>query len=114
MAKVSNKDCRKHVQNREPFDGSNLWGVWQNSTIVEDDSKFYVVYSYGHHWPLFVYAEGVWFENEESFSQSTKRHRSQANPHVNTVLLSCYWMKKLAVLGFRGIADQRILTGEAA
>jgi hypothetical protein len=114
MAKIPNRDARLHVEQRKPFEGSNIWGVWQKSTIVEDESEFYVVYSYGEHFPMYVWSEGVWFENEDKYSPTTSKHMGQCRPSRTTILLSTAWMRKLATLGYRGIAEHRILTGEPA
>ncbi len=106
--KVANSKCRALVQQRKSFEGSNLYSrVYTN---LNPDENWYVVYSYGEHWPLFIYANGCWFENEDNYSQSTKRHRSQAHPHTNTILLSTAWMKRLAQGGWVAIAKERILS----
>jgi hypothetical protein len=104
--KVANSKCRALVQQRKPFEGSNLYSrVYGNP-----HESWYVVYSYGEHWPLFIHANGCWFENEEKASQSTSKHRSQAHPHTNTILLSTAWMKRLAQGGWVAIAKERILS----
>jgi len=73
---IANKNARPYVQAHRPFQGSNTYAVWR------DTPRRYVVYSYGIHWPLFIYdeAQGVWFENAAKFSRSTSRHRSQLHP----------------------------------
>ena len=106
MKRVSNKNCRSLVQQRIPFKGSNLYGITREQST---DNERYVVYSYGEHWPLFIYTQGCWFENEERHSQSTTIHRSHSHPHCPTVLLSTHWMKTLAQFGYNAIAKERIL-----
>jgi len=84
--KTSNIQCRKLVQERKPFKGNNLFG--------EQDGNLYVVYSYGHHWPLFVYSAcGIWYENANKRSVSTSKHRMQSNPLVNTIPMSVEALK---------------------
>lgn len=100
--RVSNKKCRDCVQSRKPFIASNLFGKFTTGNT-------FVVYSYGEHWPLFIHSEGVWFENEDSCSVSTARHKSQAHPQRTTILLSLHWMKQLANGGYTAIAKERIL-----
>ncbi len=104
--KVANSAARSMVQQCRPFEGSNLFARNQSNAT----EQWYVVYSYGEHWPLFIHANGCWFENEDSYSQSTKRHRSQAHPHTNTILLSTAWIKRLAQGGWAAIAKERILS----
>jgi hypothetical protein len=114
---ISNRDARQYVEAKKPFKGSNIWGQWvspdkpKSEDAIED---IYVVYSYGEHFPMYIYAEDTWFENEDKFSPSTSKHQTQCRPTDRTILLSTAWMKQLASLGYRGIAEQRILRGEQA
>jgi hypothetical protein len=79
--KTSNGQCRKFVQERKPFKGNNLFS--------EQDGSLYVVYSYGHHWPLFVCdRNGLWYENADKYSVSTSKHKSQSNPFADTIPMS--------------------------
>ncbi len=109
--KITNRDARKFVQQRLPFQGSNLFAHTRTS---EDGTTWYVVYSYGPHHPLFVWADGIWFENEDRFSVTTSKHRSQTHPLCPTVPLSTEWMQRLARGGYWAIAKERILQGVAA
>lgn len=90
MARISNIRARAFVQAKEPFTGANMLGVRQNG--------MYVVYSYGRHWPLFIFsfANGQWYENSEKYSSTTSKHRGQAHPHKDTMPLTCQEMLKLA------------------
>ena len=78
--KVSNNNCRYYVQNRLRFKGSNLYG--------ETINDCYVVYSYGRHWPLFAFKDGIWYENYEKRSVSTSKQKTQCHPHYTTVMKS--------------------------
>ena len=85
MVKTSNRNARASVQARNVFDASNTFG-----RIV---GPLYVVYSYGVHWPLFVYEGGVWYENEDRYSVTTSKHRSQLHPLLETEPRSVTWLK---------------------
>ncbi len=117
MDKVANSKCRDHVVARLPFKGSNLWGEWVKP--LAHDKQQYVVYSYGQHFPAYVYAEGMWFENEDKpcsyrmvYSPTTSKHMSQARPTDKTILLSTRAMIALVAEGYGYLVKQRILTGE--
>lgn len=110
--KIANRDARNFVRQRLPFQGSNLFA--QVHTRNSEPDTWYVVYSYGVHWPLFICANGVWFENEDRFSVTTSKHRSQTHPHCPTMLLSTEWMKKLAQGGYQALVKARIVEGVAA
>jgi len=106
--KIANRDCRSYVQKRKPFDGSNMWGAWIPSTVTKGEHH-YTVFSYGHHFPVFIYAGGRWFENEDRYSQTTSKHRSQAHPHTDTVKLNTDIMCRLSTVGITRLNQMRVL-----
>lgn len=118
IPKVPNRDARQFVQNRKPFTGSNLYGGWiVGGWIVagegETREERYVVYSYGRHWPLFIYTNGVWFENEDKYGMTTSKHRSQSHPLCTTVRMPREQMLVLADCGYQHLARERVLHGVA-
>ena len=80
IQKVANGKCREYVRNRKEFNGNNLYA--RMHYVSETGENLYVVYSYGDHYPLFIYhyATDTWFENEDRYSVTTSKHRSQAHP----------------------------------
>lgn len=86
--KVSNSSARTFVQSKLPFKGNNTFGETRGSV--------YVVFSYGHHWPLFAYVDGTWYENQERYSVSTSKHRSQLHPLTETEQVSAKEIRTLA------------------
>ena len=103
--RVANRDARKHVQQRKPFRGNNTYGV-----CIEDR---YVVYSYGAHWPLFVYDNGRWFTNSGRCSCTTSKHRTQLHPLTDCTPLPLQGMCDLAGYGFLGTLTRRLVGEEA-
>jgi len=96
---VSGQKCRSFVQELKLFHnsgfntrhpkGSTLWSELRDDT--------YVVYSYGNHWPLFINWKGIWFSNNsDTPSRTTTRHRTHANPWVETVPLTSMEMCRIA------------------
>jgi len=81
--RTTNRNARDYVRNGVPFQNSNgqLFGRWETA-------KLFVVYSYGEHWPLFVWDDGIWLENEDKCSPTTSRHHTQAHPHKETTKVS--------------------------
>ena len=75
--KTANKNCGKHVDNLEPFEGSNLFSVNLNGV--------YVVYSYGGHFPLYIHKNGKWYGNNTKYSVTTGKHRSHAMPSCDDI-----------------------------
>ena len=82
MVRAANNNYRQHVESLTEFKGSNLFS--------ESKPKYYVVYSYGYHFPILLYvrANATWFINNDKYSRSTSKHQSQTHPYygkkVNT------------------------------
>jgi hypothetical protein len=106
MDRVANAKCRTKVQLRQPFKGSNLWGEWVGSV--------YAVYSYGRHFPLWVYDPETeqWFGNADRYSVSTSKHRTQSQPlQVAIKWFDTETMSRLTRGGYRQMASDRVLFG---
>lgn len=72
--RVSNKNARNNIQSLSEFRANNLY--------AENRGKFYVVFSYGPHWPLWAYdrVNDRWYENIDKYSVTTSKHKSQTRP----------------------------------
>lgn len=73
--KTSNSACSAFVSERVPFTANNIFGQnWAQG--------IYVVFSYGTHWPLFVYdsKRNKWYSNSSKYGVTTSKHYGQAHP----------------------------------
>ena len=84
MKKVSNIRSRSYVQDRLPFKANNLFAVTKGNK--------YIVYSYGVHFPLFLFSNGIWYENQDKYSVTTSKHKTQSPPLCNTQTVSNEWL----------------------
>ena len=76
MERIANKNAAQYVYNLEPFQGNNLYAVDYNP-------ETYVVFSYGEHWPLYIIRRSnpnVIMENNDKYSSTTSKHKTQARP----------------------------------
>lgn len=76
--KIFNKDAGEYVNNKVHFTGSNMFAVWEGHT--------YVVYSFGTHFPMYVYDQvsNMWIGNKDKYSPSTSKQQTQTKPnHVD-------------------------------
>lgn len=100
---IRNAQAGTYVAMRQSFQGANLYAQTESATPPDAlRVLFYVVYSYGPHFPLFVYDPrdgGVWYENEDRYSVTTSKHRSQSHPHVDTIKVSTAALKNLIATG---------------
>lgn len=84
--RVSNKQAREMVINRREFKANNIFGEY--NVITREGKRNYVVYSYGHHFPLYAYVNGQWYGNRDKYSVTTSKHYNQCNPLVPVILVS--------------------------
>ena len=75
--RTSNTRARDLVTSKIPFKGSNTHGEYRNGS--------YVVFSYDWY-PIFVYKDGQWFENEQKYSMSTSKQTSQLRPFARDII----------------------------
>jgi hypothetical protein len=68
--RIPNRMIRQYVTERRQFTGSNTHGI-----RIGDS---YVAHSYAA--PIFIWAAGIWFENETRYSVTTSKHRNQMRP----------------------------------
>lgn len=87
--RVANNNCRDFVVKRIPFKGSNLF--------AEKHQNYYVVYSYGYHFPIYMCDEvnARWFENSDKYSCTTSKHQSQAQPYGAITKVDTKELKRL-------------------
>lgn len=76
--RTSNRNSAQFAHKLHNFTANNLHGINQ--------SKFYIVYSYGWY-PLFLYeySTGIWYENSTKYSVSTSKQKSQVRPTCDTI-----------------------------
>jgi hypothetical protein len=82
--RVANKDISTYIDKLEIVEGSNIFT--ENSGKLPDnpetDDNHYIVYSYGWHFPMYIYCRqaDLWYGNSDRYSVSTTKHQSQARP----------------------------------
>ena len=74
MKRVSNKNCRKYVENQEEFKGSHLCGKKLSDRV-------YVVWSYNWY-PLWACIDGKWYGHNDRYSVSTSKQTTQSMPFM--------------------------------
>ena len=74
-ANIANRDASTYTSAKCEFKANNIFAEWT------PDGTRYVVYSYGPHWPLYIYDSTTdqWYANFSHFGRTTSKHKSQAN-----------------------------------
>lgn len=107
MARYTNNQCQEQVRQKNEFQNNNdtLYGGWPSDSV-------YAVYSYGIHHPIFIWANGQWFENSDSYSCTTSKHHRQLRPVPDTIPLTNILMRRLAKAGYEGLVKWRLNGGK--
>lgn len=103
--RTTNGKCEEFVAELKPFKASNLYGGWVYPKAEHEPAQ-YVVYSWGEHFPLFIYdvPEKQWFKNVSGTTQSTNAHRYDASlRNTPYMLLDCDTMIDIVNLGARQV-----------
>ncbi len=101
--RVANKDISEYIDKLEVVEGSNIFT--ENSGKLPDDpstdDNLYIVYSYGWHFPMYIYCRqsDLWYGNSDKYSVTTTKHQSQARPQTVNHWLTTTAMKNLVMHG---------------
>jgi len=100
MNKIANKNAKVVVTECKEFKGSNTFGVWENEFC-------YAVYSYGKHFPMYVYdaISHAWFGNYDKYSQSTSKHMSQCRPTGDVIYKTTAFLNNIIYDGIAHAVD---------
>jgi hypothetical protein len=74
--RTPNNTAYEYSSAKIPFKGSNLDGYWD---VNNNNQWYYVVKSYDWY-PIFLFINDQWYKVSESYSSSTAKHLSHANP----------------------------------
>lgn len=101
MSKLTNRECGAEVAALRPFVSGNktIEGCWTT------DGSRYVVKSYGYY-PIFVWDSDTrqWFETDNGYSNTTRRHMSYTRPTSNTRVVPHATLVTIAREGFAAAA----------
>jgi hypothetical protein len=97
MMAITNKEAGISARRRETFTGGNLFGE-------KFKDKLYVSYSYGYHFPMYVYdyEAGKWIGNKDKYSRTTSRHQSLCRPYTVDHWLDTEEMRLVVQKGLAG------------
>ena len=73
MKRINNKEAASYVESQIPFQANNIHG--------QNEGDWFVVYSYGEHFPMYAWKAGLgWQGNKDKYSVTTSRHQNQVRP----------------------------------
>ena len=108
MDTITLNQMQEHATTHTPFKNSN------NSVFTKDTHDLYVVYSYGEHFPMYVFDKFVrlWFGNSDKYSPTTSRHQTMTRPDSDDInMLNTEELNALVRLGgYREFCADRCVT----
>ena len=112
MGKLNNHQVKSYVNNLEAFE-TNSSSMFSTGGR---DTGLYAVYSYGFHFPMYVYdtASNQWFGNHDKYSRTTTSHQSYAQPSAKIHWIGTREMKLLTAAGSLTVRCANRMKGEAA
>ena len=96
--RITNREARDYVKARKPFEANNIHATFMPGRTRRGSSlTTYVVYSYGHHFPMYAFSYEVnrWFANKDRYSLTTSKHKGQCHPHVSCVEVDTATLKQI-------------------
>lgn len=102
---INNSDVKKHINKLENFETKN------KTMYSVKSEKQYAVFSYGYHFPMYVYdiESEVWLGNSDKYSRTTSSHQNHARPSQGIhQWFSTKDLKTIIVQGYTQSITQRL------
>jgi hypothetical protein len=127
----SHDDGVRLARYRDEFEHSSVEGKWESTidrmhrqgvlpsgrpgivAIPLEVSRVYVIYSYGSHFPMYVYDETSqqWLGNSDKYSRTTSTHQSKYRPSEVAKWFDTTTLKDIVRYGYVGYITNRMENG---
>ena len=116
----SHDDGVRLARYRDEFEHSSVEGRWktawrmgQQTRDIEVMARVYVIYSYGSHFPMYVYDETSqqWLGNTDKYSRTTSSHQSKYRPSEVAKWFNTATLRDIVGLGYVGYITNRMENG---
>lgn len=105
-------ECGERIRAKEPFNFTNLSAEYRGERITVEQSipPRYCVYSYGYHYPLYVYDYEAcqWFGNADKSTPTTERHKRKFQPYSVAQWVDTPTLNSIAISGLVNTAAERM------
>lgn len=101
-------DCADLVRKKEPFNFTNVFATFREGTTERPPT--YTVYSYGLHYPMYVYDYEAcqWYGNETKSTPTTQRHKSRFKPYSVAQWVDTESLQHIATRGIVNTTARRM------
>ena len=112
-------DGARLARYRDEFEHASVFGLWKNcwqdrNVPHENETpRVYAIYSYGYHFPMYVYDEvsGQWLGNSSKYSRTTTSHQSKYRPPEVAKWFDTGELKAIVDFGLIGYITKRMEQG---
>lgn len=108
MTYTTLREAGASVRHRVEFTGNNIYARWHADDY--GNHSRYVVYSYGTHFPMYIFDQDTcsWFGNIDKYSSTTSRHQSACHPPEIHHWFDTGMMQKVAMFGYTPVVKARV------
>lgn len=109
MSKPKNlDDCVELARKKEPFDFNNVYAVARLNR--QHQPPTYTVYSYGVHYPMYVYDYEAcqWYGNKDKSTPTTQRHKTRFEPYSVAQWVDTETLSNIAIHGIVETSAKRM------
>jgi hypothetical protein len=121
----SHDEAVRLARYRDEFEYTSTEGKWKNcwkfrgfedtydSQPSPPEKRVYVIYSYGEHFPMYVYDDesGRWLGNKDKYSRTTSTHQSKYRPSEVAEWFDTTALKNIVRYGLVGYITNRMENG---
>ena len=113
MSKPKNlDDCVALTRKKEPFTFNNVYAVNRDAStsIGRTLPPTYTVFSYGSHYPMYVYDYEAcqWYGNKDKSTNTTNRHKKKFEPYSVAQWVDTEILKYISVYGIVETSAKRM------
>lgn len=112
MTRLTNHEARQYVLDKKPFKTNNetMFGLFRKGSTENTYPPTYTVYSYGEHFPMYVYDYEAcqWIGNKDKYSRTTTNHQRIVRPNTIAQWVDTDTLKRIAVYGLVGVVAHRM------
>jgi hypothetical protein len=111
MSKPKNLDeCVELTRKKEEFKFNNVYALYREANALRIEPSTYTVYSYGQHYPMYVYDYEAcqWYGNEDKSTPTTQRHKSRFKPYSVAQWVSTETLMSIALHGIVQTSAKRM------
>ena len=98
-------DCVALARKKEPFTFNHVFSV-----LTQRGHTTYTIYSYGSHYPMYVYDYEAcqWYGNADKSTQTTMRHMSKFKPYSVAQWVDTETLSNISIHGIVETSAQRM------